>query len=196
MNIDVESLISAIDQHYNSNNRISSTSSTVWYINPRPFFTIGINYAYFIHPNLLSKDNNGNLINLWNLYYASEKIGFKIKFFDTKYTRSFEPGEFYKYKGSYYRWLRPQKETTISDFNLIVYASGLLYNIVNLKSNSNFDYAISGASLGLTFFNGLSTNLGIACPFTSSEFKMKNAFLNAGVDIPIIDYITALTKKN
>lgn len=194
--VDIESLISALDQHYNSKSRKSSMSSRFWYINPRPFFSIGVNYASFPNTNTLTKDASNNAQNLQNLYFASEKIGLKIKFFDRKYTRSYSPGEKFKYKGTERVWLRPQEQKTISDAHLIIYGSGLLYNIANLKSNDNFNYAIVGTGLGLTFFNGLSANIGIACPFTDKRFNKDNMYFNFGLDIPIIDYIAALTKKN
>ena len=194
--VDIESLISALDKQYNSKSRKSSVASGWFLLNPRPFFSIGTNYASFVNTNTLSKDDNGNAQNLQNLYFASEKIGFKIKFFDLKYSRSFEPGEKFKYMGTERVWLRPQKQSLISDMHLMVYGSGLLYNIANLKSNDNFNYAIVGSSIGMTFFNGLSANVGIACPYTDKKFNQDNMYINFGFDIPIIDYISALTKKN
>jgi hypothetical protein len=194
--VDIESLISALDKQYNSKSRKSSVASGWFLLNPRPFFSIGTNYASFVNTNTLSKDDKGNSQNLRNLYFASEKIGFKIKFFDLKYSRSFEPGEKFKYMGTERVWLRPQKQSIISDMHLIVYGSGLLYNIANLKSNDNFNYAIIGSSIGMTFFNGLSANIGIACPYTDKRFNQDNMYINFGFDIPIIDYISALTKKN
>ncbi len=196
LSVDIESLISALDQHYNSKSRKSSVASGAFFINPRPFFSIGTNYASFVNENSLSNNDEGNSTNLKNMYFASEKIGIKIKFFDKKYSRSFSPGEKFKYKGSERVWLRPQKQATISDVHLIVYGSGFLYNIIDLKSNENFNYAIAGSSLGLTFFNGLSANFGLACPFTDNKFNSDNVFFNVGFDIPIIDYIGALLDKN
>ncbi|MFO0477860.1 MAG: hypothetical protein ACK50L_03645 [Bacteroidota bacterium] len=194
--IDVESLISAVDQYYNPSTRKSSIASGWWFINPRPFFTIGTNYGYFMNTNTLAKNDAGNPTSLQNLYFASEKLGFKIKFFDKKYSRSFQPGEKFMYRGNERVWFRPQKVATVSDVHLMVYASGLLYNIANLKTNDNFNYAIAGSSLGITFFNGLNANFGFACPFTDKRFNTDNIFFNVGFDIPIIDYISALAKKN
>ncbi|MFL1013699.1 hypothetical protein [Flavisericum labens] len=193
--VDIESLISALDQHYNSKSRKSSVSSKYWYINPRLFFSIGTNYASFFDSNELSTDNSGNTESLDNLYFASEKIGIKIKFFDMKYTRAFEPGEKFKYRGTQRVWLRPQKQAIVSDMHLILYGSGLLYNLVDLKSNDNFNQAVVGTGIGVTFFNGLSANIGVAVPFTDKNFKSENAYLNIGFDIPIIEYIGALSKK-
>lgn len=193
--VDIESLISALDQHYNSKSRKSSMSSKFWYVNPRLFFSIGTNYGAFFDSNSLSTDNSGNAESLENIYFASEKIGIKIKFFDMKYTRAFEPGEKFKYRGTQRVWLRPQKQTIISDMHLIVYGSGLLYNLVDLKSNDNFNQAVVGIGIGVTFFNGLSGNIGVAVPFTDKNFKSENTYLNIGFDIPIIEYISALSKK-
>ncbi|MCU0440368.1 MAG: hypothetical protein MUC49_20955 [Raineya sp.] len=194
--IDVESIISAVDQYYNPSTRKSSIASSWWFINPRPFFSIGTNYGYFMNKNTLAKDDAGNPVNLQNLYFASEKIGFKIKFFDNKYSRSFKPGEKFYYKGTEQVWKRPQPIATVSDMHLIFYASGLLYNIIDIKSNENFNYAVVGSSLGITFFNGLNVNFGFACPFTDKRFNSDNIFLNVGFDIPIVEYIAALRKKN
>lgn len=195
ISVDIESLVSALDKHYNSRSRRSSMSSRFWFINAKPFFSMGINYGSFFNQNNLAKDEQGNAQNLQNLYFASEKLGLKIKFFDRKYTRSFGPGEKFIYKGTERVWLRPQDEKLISDAHLIVYGSGLLYNIVNLKSEGNFNAAIVGSSLGITFFNGLSVNAGIANAITTTKIDGKNSYFNFGVDIPILDYINALAKK-
>jgi len=78
---------------------------------------------------------------------------------------------------------------------IIIIGSGLLYNIVNLKSDNNFNYALIGTGVGLTFYNGLSVNAGLGCPYTDNRFDLtKNMFFNLGIDIPIIDYITSLNK--
>jgi hypothetical protein len=62
--VDIESLISALDQNYNSKSRKSSVASGWFLLNPRPFFSIGTNYASFVNTNTLSKDENGNAQNL------------------------------------------------------------------------------------------------------------------------------------
>ncbi len=193
--VDIESLISALDQHYNSKSRKSSTASKYWYINPRLFLSIGTNYGSFLNTNGLKTNNSGESSNLESIYFASEKIGLKIKFFDLEYTRAFSPGEKFKYKGVNRVWLRPQKKTLISNMHLIIYGSGILYNLADLKSENDFNEAVLGTGLGVTFFNGLSANAGIAVPFTGGNFKSDNAYLNLGIDIPILEYLGAL-KKN
>ncbi|MDB5022865.1 MAG: hypothetical protein JWP78_620 [Mucilaginibacter sp.] len=189
--IDIESLVSQIEQHF-----APSDKKTVYL---SVFFSLGTNQASFLNSNSLAVDANNNPKSLGNLYYASEKIGLKYKFWNWAYTHSFQPGEnfnYYNAPGTSPRsWLRPQQQPTISDFYIMVYGSGLLYNLVNLKSDDKFNYAIAGAGLGITFFNGLSLNVGLACPYTDKRFKSENTFINFGIDIPIIDYIAALAKK-
>lgn len=227
--IDIESLVSAIDQKF------SPTNKKGLGIYLTPFFSIGTNYASFTDSkNLLTVDNTGTPSELKNLYYASEKIGIKWKLWNWKYTHSFEVGQNFKYFnqaniinpwawhgkkwkyadknrrkggswnpfnwGHYWNpnryWYRPQPKPLLSDIHIIAYGSGLLYNIANLKSESNFNYAVAGVGLGLTFFNGLSINASLACPYTDKKFNSDNTFFNFGLDIPIIEYIGALTKKN
>lgn len=226
--VDVESLISAIDQKFSPTNK----KGLGVYITP--FFSIGINYASFLNSNSLTVDDNGAAKSLSNLYYASEKIGIKWKLWNWKYTHSFEAGQNFKYFnqtniinpwawhgrnwkyantnrwkggrwnpfnwGKYWNpnryWLRPQPKPLLSDIHIIAYGSGLLYNIANLKSESQFNYAVTGVGIGLTFFNGLAINASLACPYTDKKFNATNTFFNFGLDIPIIEYIGALTKKN
>jgi hypothetical protein len=226
--IDVESLISAIDQKF------SPTNKKGLGVYVTPFFSIGTNYASFLNSNSLTVDDIGAAKSLSNLYYASEKIGIKWKLWNWKYTHSFEAGQNFKYFnqtniinpwawhgknwkyattnrwiggrwnpfnwGKYWNpnryWLRPQPKPLLSDIHIIAYGSGLLYNIANLKSESQFNYAVAGVGLGLTFFNGLAINASLACPYTDNKFNSNNTFFNFGLDIPIIEYIGALTKKN
>ena len=187
--MDVPSLITAIDANLGSIKR----KGVLNYITP--FFSIGTNYASFNSGNNLTSDSNGNVQDLNDLYFASEKIGLKWKLWNWKYTHSFEPGEAYNYYGYKKRsWRRPQQEPLLSDFYVMAYGSGLLYNLVDLKSEDGFNYAIFGAGVGFTFFNGLALNVGYASPMVDK--KLDNGFLNIGLDIPIIEYISALNKKN
>ncbi len=183
--LDIPSLISAIDANFGSIKR----KGILNYVTP--FFSIGTNYASFEDNNGLSSE--GEDIN--GLYFASEKLGLKWKIWNWKYTHSFEAGEAFNYYGYKKRkWNRPQQEPLLSDLYVMAYGSGLLYNLVDLKSEDGFNYAIFGAGLGITFFNGLSLNVGYASPLVDK--KLDNGFVNVGLDIPIIEYISALTKKN
>lgn len=190
--VDIESLISAIDQKFSPTNR----KGIGVYITP--FVSVGTNYASFLKTNKLTTDANGFKGSLNNLYFASEKIGIKWKIWNWKYTHSFGAGEnfhYYNKKSTYRYWLRPQPKPTVSDIHLFAYGSGILYNIANLKSDDKFSYAIIGIGLGITFFNGLTANASIACPFTGNSYYSNNIFFNLGFDIPIIEYIAGLRKK-
>ena len=190
--IDIESLISSIDQKFSPNNKKGHGV----YISP--FLSIGTNYASFLGTNTLATVGSGETKSLANLYFASEKIGIKWKIWNWNYTRSFSSGENFKYynRPSKSRvWNRPQPKPTVNDIHLFVYGSGLLYNIANLKSAENFNYAIAGGGLGMTFFNGLTANASLACPTTGNEFYSENIFFNFGFDIPIVQYLSALKKK-
>jgi hypothetical protein len=193
--VDVESLILQIDQHFNNPKKRSSISKN-WLI-PRPFLTIGASQAIFFNKNNnLTTDGNGNTQSLDKLYYASEKIGFEIKLFDKAYSRSFQPGEKFLYKGTERIWFRPQNEALISDIHLIAYASGLLYNLANLKSDKNFNKPLIGLNIGANFFNDLKFSVGVGLPIIKDIPTDKKLFFNFGFDIPIVDYINALAKKN
>ncbi|MBB4081125.1 hypothetical protein GGR28_003772 [Lewinella aquimaris] len=185
--LDVESLISSIDSWFNSikPRKISKYVS--------PFLIIGANYGVFFDENQLLPSSQSSTIG--NLYYAVEKIGIKYKIWNYKYTHSFEPGVSVSYYGKNFKWRRPQEEPLISDIYVYSYFSGILYNLVDVKSEENFDYALFGGGLGVTFFNGLNTNFSLSSPITDGSINNKNIFFNVGIDIPIIDYISELTKR-
>lgn len=187
--IDIESLISTISQQFSS---VTKKGIQTYFT---PFFSIGTNYANFTKTNSLISNADGTQSSLGNLYFASEKMGFKWKLWNWKYTHAFPPGQSYKYYGRQSYWKRPQKEPLISDFYLVAYGSGLLYNLVDLKSEGSFNHTIVGAGLGITFFNGLSANISLASPIINKKLNSENHFINFGIDIPIIEYISALAKK-
>lgn len=186
--IDVASLISAIDANFGSIKRKK------WLNYFTPFMSVGTNYASFNSNNNLLIDNQDMNQDLNDLYFASEKIGLKVKLWNWKYTHSFKSGEPIDYwfiKDN--SWKRPQPDPFVNDIYLMAYGSGLLYNLVDLKSEEQFNYAIVGAGVGITFFNGLSLNVGYASPLV--EGNLDNGFLNIGLDIPILEYISAIKNK-
>jgi hypothetical protein len=192
--IDVEAIILAFEDKFYAAN---ISSITKYKIGVKPFFTIGLNYGYFVNQNnSFNFDNNSK--NLTQIALASEKVGVKFIFSDFKYTRSHPPLEWYKYRGSYRRWLNPVAKPLINNFYGMIYGSGILYNIVNLKSETNFNYAITGAALGLEFFNGLEFNLGYAMPIVPKDNigeMLDKGFINIGFDIPIFEYLKAARDK-
>ena len=129
-----------------------------------------------------------------NINPASEKIAFRVKLWDGGYSRSFGPGETYKLRGSTFVWTEPQKKPLISSVYYNIYASGLLYNVLNLKTNENFNFGYVAGNLGLTFFNGLEFSAGLGVVYKDG-LDAKNSFLKIDFDIPIVDYLTALKKK-
>lgn len=177
--IDAESLINKIASHHST---LKKNKFTNYFA---PFFSIGTNYASFNHSNNLKPDN----ASLNNLYFASEKIGFKYKIYNWKYVRAFKPGESFTYYGKHRVWKRPQEQPLIADLHFVVYGSGLLYNVVNTKSEKSFTHPIFGYGAGVTFFNGLSLNISYATPIVNGGIRTKNSFFNIGFDVPIIDYI-------
>tara|TARA_Y100001935_G_scaffold238369_1_gene224720 strand:- start:54344 stop:56071 length:1728 start_codon:yes stop_codon:yes gene_type:complete len=186
--IDFESLIAQMDDTFSSAGRRGITKYVT------PYVTIGTNYGVFTDDNsLLPAD--GQTGSLDNIYFASEKIGIKWKIWNWKYTRSFSPGENYRYYGQQYYWYRPQKEPLVSDLHVVLFGSGLLYNLVDLKSEESFSYTLFGSGLGVTFYNGLSAGIGYSVPIVNNELSRENGFINFGIDIPIIEYITAATNR-
>ena len=187
--VDIESVISTIDSRFNAVTKKGFGK----YVSP--FFSIGTNYASFNQSNDLITNADGTTGSLGNLYFASEKIGIRWKLWNWEYTHGFEAGESIKYYGRKSYWKRPQQEPLVSNLHILAYGSGLLYNLVELKSEEDFNSAIVGAGIGITFFNGLSTSLSIASPIIDNNISSKNSFVNFGIDIPIIEYIGALSKN-
>ena len=178
MYVDVESLISQIYTGF-----IDKTNRGIT-IYVKPILGIGT--------NVLSNTGDGKSDT--PVYLASEKLGFKFMLHNYKYTRSHEPGESFDYWGRKRVWLKPTKEPFISDIHVLTYVSGLLYNLANLRSTANFTQPFFGVGLGANFFNGLNLSVSYAKTFKPVEGYSPN-FINVSVDIPLIEYITALRKK-
>jgi hypothetical protein len=195
--IEAEGLISAVYDHFvkRYTNRIYKYKA--FPIIPRPFINIGASHSIALNNkgnHLL--ETNGGTKDLKSIYFASEKIGVKFTFFDNKYTRSFEPGEEFKYFGTNRYWKEPQKEKTISRMEFYLYGSGLLYNLVDVKTEKSFNYTLVGGALGFYFFNGLMLNVGASVPVNTGQPLHSSWMANLSFDIPIVDYINALSKKN
>ncbi len=192
--VDVEGLILSVDKEFITKNKKSSISSPVWFVNPRLFFTIGASTAFFLNnANSLDKED-GVVKPLRNVNLASEKIGFRIKVWDGGYTHGFSPGEVYRWHGKNYVWNRPQKKPLISSVYYNIYGSGLLYNVLNLKTNQNFDFGFASSNIGVIFFNGLEFSAGLGIVYKDG-LDAKNSFFKLDFDIPIVDYLTALKNK-
>jgi hypothetical protein len=196
ISINIETLILELNSLYNNPNRkVHSIPTWRWgnFIKPRIFLKMGLNTGRFIQENTLAKDDAGNNVKLYDVYYASEKIGFQFNFLDQGYTHSFKQGEPFRYRGEFTKWKRPQPDPLLYRIHLEFYASGLLYNLANLKTSKDFNYLVLGTNFGFTFFNGLSASAGIATPINVYS-SQKNVFLNLSLDIPIIEYLAGLKK--
>lgn len=193
--INVESVITALDGKFSVDNKHSFTTYF------RPMFSIGINYLSFPTANNLNATQKSAAVNdetnLSTVTIATEKIGVEWILFNWKYKRCHKAGDMYYYYGHQCINEQPSKQPLFSNVFLNGYAGGLLYNIVRTKSNQNFDYAIVGASAGVTFYNGLKLSAGVGQVIQDDLYRNmeRNRYYNVGVDVPIFDYIAALRNK-
>lgn len=162
--------------------------------------TVGVNNAYFNKDLVLS---DGSITR--NLNYVGEKIGVKYKLIDRSFWMNRNPGETYLKKtlrhplsGTSYIKTAPPREPLVSNIHTLIYGSGLLYNLVNTKSNKEFNMPLIGAGLGVTFYNALDFNVTYGVPiFSDSDFNksFNNSFINVGFDIQFIEYYNRLQAK-
>lgn len=145
---------------------------------------------------------------IYSVNYVSEKIGVKYKVIDRVRRYSFGPPSdtvMFKFSGQnknrkpflpkFRRWAResaPKNKPLMTDVHLILYGSGILYNINHLNSESRFNKASYGLAAGVSFFNGIDFNIGYSTVFGD---KIKYGFTNIGFDISISEYLAALRKK-
>ncbi|HLP55745.1 MAG TPA: hypothetical protein VK151_11975 [Fluviicola sp.] len=164
----------------------------------QPYINIGVNYSSFVNPNNLQVNDDGTTSRMNSLAFASEKIGIKFKIWNYKYTRSFQPGVSFKY---YNRpeisrsWNRPQPKPLLDDIFVDIHTGGLLYNVVDLKTDENFSFPFVGIGFGCRTFNGISFSASVNQPYTDNSFNTDNLFVMFAIDVPIIEYINALRSK-
>ena len=113
-----------------------------------------------------------------SINYASEKIGVQFILNDFK-NKHRDPNT--KSMGENYK--TPQKVPVISNWYFFIYTSGILYNVVDVKTKQNFTEPIYGAGFGVSFFNKLKLNL-------SGTYNYDFG-LNLGIDIPLFEYLNA-----
>ena len=190
--IDVEAIILSLESEFYDKEKTRLKNN---FIGIKPFFIIGLNYGTFTGSNTTIMNNNDDGT-ITDLAYVGEKIGLKFILFDFGYTHSQKPMKWYKYRGKYRRWLEPQKSPLINDVHLSIYGSGILYNVVDLKSQDNFDFAVVGIGGGVTFFNNMELNISYSVPIINKTLSYNNSMINIGFDIPIFEYLSALRKKN
>lgn len=184
--IDVVEIISKVYEEYY---KVSQRSNFAF------LFNIGFNYSLFYTPQSSLLDNKEA-----NIVFASEKIGIKYKFYNRFKQRSYLAGQWYKSgKNSYSRYLNNQTAPLIHDYYWQLYTSGILYNLVDVKTNNNLNFATLGTGLGVNFFNGLNLSVNLGLPLSSRLSSTNkwyhNCFFNFSVDVPIFDYLKEARSK-
>lgn len=164
----------------------------------QPYINIGVNYSSFLNSNSLQLNADGSYSRMSSLSFASEKIGVKFKIWNFLYKRSFQPGVSFKYyncKNISRSWNKPQPKSILDDIFIDLHTGGLLYNVVNLKTDQNFNFPFVGVGLGCRSFNGITFSASLNQPYTHDTFNTKNLFFMFSIDIPIIEYINKLRSK-
>jgi hypothetical protein len=198
----VEGIILDLEDKFYTN-KTAMKNTILWGLcGVKPDFSIGLNYLYFGRNNSGQRDFTNQVVKRTNINYvglASEKIGLKFMFFDRKYTHSFGQGEWFQYKGkrSYRKWLEPVSKNPIFTHGYVnAYFSGVLYNLVDLKTDKEFNYTFFGTGAGITLFNNLDVNFSVAWLMKKSFMTLdkNNMFYSVSFDIPIFEYLKAIKK--
>lgn len=171
LQIDVESMAVDLFKKYGEQN--SSTVSM--------YFSVGVTNAYPWQPKGFINDT----IKTTNINFVSEKLGVKVKLIDVARDRTLNG-----------KRVNADMKPIVSDWHLVAYGSGLLYQIKALNTEHDFNKPIVGLSTGFTFFNGLDLNLGYAVPITGRPKLLQTGFWSLSFDIKILDYLSALRLKN
>jgi hypothetical protein len=160
-------------------------------------FTVGLNTATFARPQSIAEAAPTR-----NFSFVGEKVGLKWKLYDWSFTRGRNPGETFKtswFPGvntTYYVRKAPPKEPLISNWHVLAYGSGLLYNLVDAKTEQEFNMPLLGVGTGLTFFNGLDVNISCGVPiYNDRPITTADRFYSLGFDIQFIEYYERLAQK-
>ncbi|MGB5981749.1 MAG: hypothetical protein WBG46_06360 [Nonlabens sp.] len=144
------------------------------------YFTLGISQNLFLDDY---KDLNA-------IGFASEKIGVKYRIWNFK--QETPPNLASKPIRSYDL---DERNPFINQIYAIGYGSGLLYNVANLTTNSDFEAAHIGAGIGARFFNSLDVNLTFGIPFLDDESFGKKPFVGLSFDVSIGEYLKELKSE-
>ncbi len=159
-------------------------------------FTVGLNNIFFVE----SLDiHNGTKIN--NYSFVSEKIGAKYKILNPGAWRNRKIGDVYKNRyGVTYEKTASPTQPLIDNLYVLLYGSGILYNITNMGTNKDFNYPIIGLGAGVTLYNSLDINFTWGFPIDnqltfSNNFKGNRSYIGFGVDIQFLDYFNRLSRN-
>lgn len=169
--IDIASFLSELSSYYDKRNK------SIFGL----YLSLGLNQNHFLQKNTLPGDTE----EISNIGFASEKLGVKFtfkKFSDLNSYRNAVPGDVQINKRSPF----------VNELYFTLYGSGLLYSVANTSTDSNFDYAHIGASLGMRFYNALDVNFIYGVPFIKREPPFRRAFIGIGLDIPLGEYLEKL----
>jgi hypothetical protein len=194
INIKAEEIIEAL---YNKYGEASfSIFKNYPVIKLAPYFTVGANAGSWYYSNkdsslFLSIDSvNGKLQPLKSLSMVSEKIGIKLMA-DFKANRNINQKKGVERNKSL--------EPFIHDAHMLLYVSGILYNVTSTTTKKNFKYPLYGMALGLSFYNGLDANLFVSSPIVPNENLDrsfgKRFYYGVGFDVKIVEYLAAIRKK-
>ncbi|MCU0421983.1 MAG: hypothetical protein MUC81_04150 [Bacteroidia bacterium] len=190
ISIDVESIILAVYKQF------ANKEKSIFDF----YFSVGLNQSVHLGDDFkfIASDS------LQNFSFAAEKIGVKMKLVNIKKYRQYNVGEYAPSlfgKEKLVDRVR-SKNPYISDVHLIVFGSGLLYNIVNTKTSSSFKSYLLGCGAGVSFFNGLDFNLSYNFPIGGNNsftdvINPSNSFsmLTFSLDIKIGEYLAAIANK-
>ena len=157
-------------------------------------FTVGMNTTFFLNREIDLGDGQ----QIGNFSHFSEKIGLKFLLINKGDWLPKSPGESYGSFGFEYVKTSPPKEPLISNVHLLLYGSGILYNVINSSTNKEFNYPMVGLGTGVTFYNALDFNVSVGMPLLEkggfNEMK-NNLFLNFGFDFQITEYLKEVGKK-
>jgi hypothetical protein len=160
-------------------------------------FTVGLNTATFARPQSIAEAAPTR-----NFSFVGEKIGLKWKLYDYAFSKGRNPGETYKtskwpgVNTAEYTRLAAPKEPLISNWHIVAYGSGLLYNLVDAKTEQEFNMPVIGVGTGLTFFNGLDVNISCGVPiYNDRPITTADRFYSLGFDIQFIEYYERLAQK-
>lgn len=172
--IDVVSFLNELQNFYGHNNH------SIFGL----YMTLGLNQNFFFRKVSVP----GEIDEIKNIGFASEKLGLKLRFNKIKNLNGLE-------------------NSVLSDVNLntnapfinewygIVYGSGLLYSLANTSTNKNFDYPHAGIGTGIRFYNALDLNFVVGIPFIKNQSPFRNTFVGIGLDIPLGEYLEKIGNK-